>query len=401
MTENTKNLKFFILKRNNRFEFMDLNDLAVDIAAGEVFSNSLIFDDTKGEWVTLFLHEDIPQELKNSANILDDTPKMPDFILLKSDTPIIDKNLDLEIVKEKTHFISEKIEQSFLKEVEILHLVKKINSEFSRFVDTSSAINEDREKVEILTSKLTNAVIENDVLKDNLKKSLLKIEILQNRVNENETLLEKEERQNEVSHIESFEELQNGKTYEFLNVCEWLLLKENKSQGPIRFDELLDHKKSGFLIGAKVRRVSELHWREIEDVIELSSAVVVVNENLKIPEKNIYRVERGEYRAEVRQAVTFEFMDVEYKGILSNISLTGGFIELFKTEEFENAIDKTSVLYLNEGLVSESIFCNIKIKRISKNRPKGFGFSFVNVTPKNLEILGKLIAEKINTKKAA
>lgn len=406
MAEKYRIAKFFILKRSNSYELLDLNDLAVEIAAGEVFANSLIYDEFSKEWVNICSHSAIPVNLKESLKPLDVSIQKPSFVLIEKEEltnlEMFNKNFykSIDEIKHTSNLSNEKIDQTYHKEIEIIHYIKQISSDFSRFVDSSASASEDKNKIEQLTSKLTNALMENEILRGDLKKALLKVEILQNRINEN-AVNKTQDYSDDLTEVNSFEELQNGKTYEFSNDCEWLYLKDSKAQGPVRFDELLALKMSSTLFGLKIRRKSELHWRDPEEIIELTSKITVVSENSKIPEKNIYRVERGEYRAEVRQSITFEFMEIEYKGILSNISLSGGFIELFKTEEFENAIDKTGILFLNEGLVSESICCDIKIKRISKNRPKGIGFSFVNVNSKNLEILGKLITSKINSKKAA
>lgn len=410
MNKKSKIDKFFVLKRNRTFEFIGINDLLVEIEAEEVFANSFVFDDFINEWVGLTSHSSIPAKVKEKASFLPETIEQPTFIPISIEkfeaSKINDSSGKQDLVLKKveaigsdTGFIKNKMDQVFLKDVEILHYIKQINEDVARFIDQTKLISDDREKVGQLTSKLSNALIENDILKENLKKALLKIEILQNRVNENGHYSEvvHESRENKEVEI-SFEELQNGKTYEFSNESEWLVLKDGKTTGPMRFDELFAMKKSGELVEHKIRRKSELHWRDPEEVIELVSDVKLINENLKIPEKNIYKVERGEYRAEVRESVTFEIQGVEHKGILSNISLSGGFIELFKIDEFEAMIDKTGNLFLNEGLVSESIFCNFKIKRVSKNRPKGIGFSFVNVNAKNLEILGKLITSQINSK---
>lgn len=423
MVNKLNNKFFFVQKRSNIFELLDLNDLHVEVQVGEVYLNSHIFDYQKNIWIPLSKCSFIPNEILLNAKDFDGNISMPDFVPLN-----VSDFMDLSAKRENNESVTEaldrlrlehnifadefcktvdslgffnteikdKVEQNFLKSIEAISVLKSLDSNIQVLNSNNKIVEENNDKIEKLNSRLKNAVMENDLLKENLKKALLKIEILQNRVNENNAPLKSTGPVVENDKVIGFEDLQKGRTYEFINALEWIIFKDQKSQGPYRFDQILEMKEKSELNDCKIKRSNELYWRDPGDILELSSRVKLIQTNPANPEKSIYLVERGEYRADVRESVTFEVNGMEYKGILSNISLSGGFIELFKTDEFESLIDKTGGLYLNQGLVKESIFCSFKLKRISKNRPKGIGFAFVNVNEKNMEIIGELITSILN-----
>lgn len=389
---------FFICKRKNSFVFTNLNDLHVEVVEKEIFINSFIFCEKERDWIPLLSHPEIPHEIKVAASFCEDEIQVPYFIPdFKNNVHVTTKefesndSLRIDDLKKDINSLT----STFLtKEDEVIARVNTLKEMISDLAKNDRSREELEQRLDKATLSIQNLTIENDLLKNNLKKSMTKTEILQNRINENA----------HVSATKTFsdkdlglEDLKNGKTFEFHNSKVWFIRNDRDSRGPLRFDELLKMKESQELRNWKIKKSGDLQWQDMQNVLELCAEVSLQYEDRGNPEKSIYLVQRGEYRAEIREAITFVIRDNEYKGYLTNISLSGGFIEIVKLDGVDHSKDKTGTLYFNEGLVSESISCDFKIKRVSEGRPRGIGFAFINVSQKNTEVLGKLISKILNT----
>ncbi|EQC45981.1 type IV pilus assembly protein PilZ [Bacteriovorax sp. Seq25_V] len=371
-----------------------------------MFINSFVYAPEDRAWVPLLSHPEIPHEIKVAATFCEAEIPVPLFHPVPFNEVTLQRDIEEEKVIEvdNSHLeqfedikkeISDLSSRVISKEDEVIARVNTLRDMITTLSRDDKQRIELEERLEKSNLRIQNITIENDLLKNNLKKAMTKIEILQNRINENN------QTNSSVAKIYSdkdlgLEDLRNGKTFEFLNSKVWFIKSESGNKGPLRFDELLHMKESGELKDSKIKRSGDLQWKDMQDILELSAEVSLHYEDKANSEKSIYLVQRGEYRADIREAITFMIRDNEYKGYLTNISLSGGFIELVKLDGVDHTKDRSGTLFFNEGLVSESISCDFKIKRVADGRPKGIGFAFINVSQKNTEILGKLISKIIN-----
>lgn len=314
----------------------------------------------------------------------------------------------------------------------LTRIEKYLKSVDGKIDDHGESSKTHQEKFDKLYVKYKNQVMENKVLKGKLDKAVKKMNILHNRVNEmavvaNETetaqpsleelveapvgeaakIIEMAKPVSQPVEDEDYEEilgvddLKNGKSYEIDNKAKWMIDNGEGVLGPYRFDQMIKLKSTGKVNSETLIKIQgKGAWKSLVDFLELTAESKILKEDKQHPEESVYLIERSEYRAEVHELVNFTINDVEHKGYLTNVSLGGGFIEVTRLDEEVYTRGSKVTLYLSGPGFSESIVCDLDIKRVSKQRPKGFGFTFENNSEKNLEVLGQFIVDHISgTKK--
>jgi hypothetical protein len=313
----------------------------------------------------------------------------------------------------------------------LTRIEKYLKSVDGKIDDHGESSKTHQDKFDKLYVKYKNQVMENKVLKGKLDKAVKKMNILHNRVNEMSVVAQEvqapqpsleelvEAPVGEAAKIiemakpvaqpvvdEDYEEilgvddLKNGKSYEIDNKAKWMIDNGEGVLGPYRFDQMLKLKSTGKVNSESLIKIQgKGAWKSLVDFLELTAESKILKEDKQSPEDSIYLIERSEYRAEVHELVNFTIDDVEHKGYLTNVSLGGGFIEVTRLDEEVYTRGAKVTLYLSGPGFSESIVCDLDIKRVSKQRPKGFGFTFENNSEKNLEVLGQFIVDHISGSK--
>ncbi|MFG1492199.1 PilZ domain-containing protein [Halobacteriovorax sp. ZH4_bin.1] len=205
----------------------------------------------------------------------------------------------------------------------------------------------------------------------------------------------------------NIEGLKNGKSFEISNKKSWQYDTGAGVVGPLRFDEMLvDLEKNIITSETLVKKKAGAPWVAAKECLELNTQAQLVSEDKENPENNKYQIERTEYRVDLQELVSFSLVGVQkdYKGYLTNLSLSGGFVEVTK---FEKEFDKNTrgTIYISEGLFGRALAVDFTIMRASKNRPRGFGLRFESVSDSIMEVIGERMIEILNnnddSKKAA
>lgn len=308
----------------------------------------------------------------------------------------------------------------------LTRIEKYLKSVDGKIDDHGESSKTHQEKFDKLYVKYKNQVMENKVLKNKLDKAVKKMNILHNRVNEmavatnektSEPSLEElievpvgeaakiiemakpvaEPVEEDFVEVLGVDDLINGKSYEIDNKQKWMIDNGEGVLGPYRFDQMLKLKSTGKVNSDTLIKIQgKGAWKSLVDILELTAESKLVQENKDNPEESVYLIERSEYRAEVHELVNFTINGEEHKGYLTNVSLGGGFIEVTRLDEEVYKKGSKVTLYLSGAGFSDSIVCDLDIKRVSKQRPKGFGFTFENNSEKNLEVLGQFIVDHIS-----
>jgi len=373
------------------------------------------------------LIEDVSNKIEETRPIeLEQTQNNVDEII----TPIKDSvNKVLESHQElKESIVDKEDDHTSATLTRIENFIKNLDDKIDN-QDESSKVHQ--EKFDKLYVKYKNQVMENKVLKSKLDKAVKKMNILHDRVNEMavdsaekeapkpslEELVDApvgeaakiiEMARPEVGKVDEdfneilgLDDLKNGKSFEVINTAKWMIDNGEGVLGPYRYDQMIKLKSTGKINPNTLIKIQgKGRWKGINDFLELTAQSKVINEDKENPESSIYLVERSEYRAELHELVTFNIGDEEHKGYLTNLSLGGGFIELTRLDEESIKVGQHVTLYLSTPTFSDSIVCDLQIRRLNKKRPKGFGFTFEGNSEKNLEVLGQFIIDHISgTKK--
>lgn len=210
-----------------------------------------------------------------------------------------------------------------------------------------------------------------------------------------------ERAQNDDNELESLnlEGLKHGKSYKISNKKTWSYDTGAGVVGPLRFDEMLeDIAKGSVKPETLVKKKPGSPWISCSDCLELNTKAELVIEDCDNPENNKYLIERTEYRIELEEIVSFSINDIqkEFKGYLTNLSLSGGFIEVTQFEkEFE--VDSRGTLYIKEGRFPRAIGIDFTVMRTSsQKRPKGIGLRFEAVSDAILEVIGECMIDILN-----
>ncbi|WP_412462736.1 PilZ domain-containing protein [Halobacteriovorax sp. RT-2-6] len=201
----------------------------------------------------------------------------------------------------------------------------------------------------------------------------------------------------------NIEGLKNGKSFEISNKKTWQYDTGAGVVGPLRFDEMLvDFEKKIVTSSTLVKKKAGAPWVAAKDCLELNTQAQLIFEDKENPENNKYQIERTEYRVELQELVSFSLVGVqkEYKGYLTNLSLSGGFVEVTK---FEKEFDKNTrgTIYISEGIFGRAVAIDFTIMRASKNRPRGFGLRFESVSDAIMEVIGECMIDILNDNEEA
>ena len=356
---------------------------------------------------------------------------------------LLDQNKDIKDIKEQVADRGDDHLSATMTRLE--DHIRELNGKVESTLETTDGHNQvQQEKFDKLYVKYKNQVMENKVMKDKLDKAVRKMNILHERVNEmaqaqtqpqvevakpsleelveapvgeaakiielsrpeksrpEKSRTEKMMEEEDFDEILGLDDLKNGKSFEVTNNCKWMIDNGEGVLGPYRYDQMLKLKSTGKVSNETLIKIQGKGvWKHVSDFIELTAQSKILKEDKENPENSVYLVERSEYRAEVHELVNFTIDGIEHKGYLTNLSLGGGFVELTRLDEEEIKIGSQVTLYLDAPAFSESIVCDLKIRRVSKKRPKGFGFSFEANSEKNLEVLGQFIVDHISGAKKA
>lgn len=192
--------------------------------------------------------------------------------------------------------------------------------------------------------------------------------------------------------------LKNGKSYEIINKKTWQYDTGAGVVGPLRFDEILEDFENGKLTDdTPVKKKVGAAWIPARDCLELNTEAELIHIDETNIEKNKYLIERTEYRVELQEVISFSLggLKKEFKGYLSNLSLSGGFIEV---TQFEDSLIKggRGTLFISEGTFSRAVAIDFTIMRTSKHRPKGLGIRFESVSDTILEVIGECMINILN-----
>lgn len=207
--------------------------------------------------------------------------------------------------------------------------------------------------------------------------------------------------QSDDDELESLnlEGLKSGKSYEISNKKTWSYDTGAGVVGPLRFDEMLEDLVKGNIKGdTLVKKKIGASWQPSRDCLELNTKAEMIFEDPNNPENNKYLIERTEYRIELQEIVSFSIRGVEkeFKGYLTNLSLSGGFIEV---TQFEDVLkeDSMGTLFISEGRFPRAIAIDFTVMRTSaQKRPKGLGIRFEAISDAVLEVIGECMLDTLN-----
>ncbi len=193
--------------------------------------------------------------------------------------------------------------------------------------------------------------------------------------------------------------LKSGKSYEISNKKTWLYDTGAGVVGPLRFDEMLEDLIKGNIKGdTLVKKKVGASWVPSRDCLELNTKAEKIFDDAQNPENNKYLIERTEYRVGLQEIVSFSIRGVqkEFKGYLTNLSLSGGFIEVTQFEDVFTQ-DSMGTIFISEGRFERAIAVDFTIMRTSaQKRPKGLGIRFEAVSDTVLEVIGECMLEILN-----
>ncbi|WP_419168361.1 PilZ domain-containing protein [Halobacteriovorax sp.] len=207
--------------------------------------------------------------------------------------------------------------------------------------------------------------------------------------------------QSDDDELESLnlEGLKSGKSYEISNKKTWLYDTGAGVVGPLRFDEMLEDLIKGNIKGdTLVKKKVGASWVPSRDCLELNTKAEKIFDDPQNPENNKYLIERTEYRVGLQEIVSFSIRGVqkEFKGYLTNLSLSGGFIEVTQFEDVFTQ-DSMGTIFISEGRFERAIAIDFTIMRTSaQKRPKGLGIRFEAVSDTVLEVIGECMLEILN-----
>ncbi len=196
----------------------------------------------------------------------------------------------------------------------------------------------------------------------------------------------------------NLEGLKKGKSFEISNKKSWSYDTGAGVVGPLRFDEMLvDMEKGNIKPDTLVKKKAGTPWMTASERLELNTEATLIFEDKENPENNKYLIERTEYRVEMQEVVSFSLMDVdkEFKGYITNLSLSGGFLEVTRFED-EFKKNTRGTLYISEGNFERAIAVDFTIMRTSHQRPRGFGIRFESLSDTIMEVLGERMIEILN-----